>query len=195
VTHEAISSRVSVDGNAPLFNAGVFAVRFDRWRADNITGKIEEWIQLRDSIGSAMWNLATQPPMLLALYGRVQWIDTAWNTPPRRIDSTGKMQRAKLLHFVNNNKPWLLQPLASNASGAPLSLWLQTISQLDSPRCSIAYRFPTISRYSTIITAFNQSQSPTVNVKQSSSDFQSTFLTTSFGFIIGMTIATRRHQY
>ncbi|KAL8571961.1 hypothetical protein ACOMHN_026173 [Nucella lapillus] len=96
------------------FNAGVFVTNLSDWRQDNITAKLEHWLQLNSKeelYGNERGGGGAQPPMMLVFYDKYTAIDQLWNIhflgwTARISYSREFIQRAKLLHWSGRFKPW-----------------------------------------------------------------------------------------
>jgi lipopolysaccharide biosynthesis glycosyltransferase len=105
ITHGILKER-GIPVDAPTFNAGVLLLRLDRWRAQGVTGAAESVMRRQQK--EQLYQLGSQPPLLLALYGHTTALDTKWNvvglgylTDLRGLDD------AFLLHWNGPGKPWL----------------------------------------------------------------------------------------
>jgi lipopolysaccharide biosynthesis glycosyltransferase len=107
VNHDAIKARISIDPGAKTFNAGFMMFRFDRWRAERVTHQVEEWMALHEEFGDQMWTLGSQPPLLLTLYRRVEWVDEAWNFRAASIVTDERRHHASVIHWNGHYKPWM----------------------------------------------------------------------------------------
>jgi lipopolysaccharide biosynthesis glycosyltransferase len=145
VDHEAITSRVNVSADDPTFNAGFYVVRLDRWRRAGITKKLEDWMALNDANNGKLWSLNSQPPMLLALKDRVEWIDIEWNFAVRWLRDDDQRRAAKILHFSGSQKPWLRGAMSRKMSKSQNALadrmWHRTFDEALSHLCIVDWQF------------------------------------------------------
>ncbi|MBN3308699.1 GL8D1 protein, partial [Amia calva] len=97
------------------FNPGVFVANLTEWRLQNITNKIEKWMQLNvaeDLYSRTLAGSVTTPPLLIVFYKQHSTIDPMWHV--RHLGSAGAGNRyssqfvkaAKLLHWNGHFKPW-----------------------------------------------------------------------------------------
>eukprot|EP00439_Symbiodinium_sp_Y106_P013020 s880_g1.t3 len=97
-----------VPSSAPSFNAGVMVIDMRAWAELNVTGEVVAWA--RRNKNRDLWRHGSQPPLLLLLYDRVEWIADIWN-----VDGLGHygnrsselISKAKILHWTGPLKPWL----------------------------------------------------------------------------------------
>ncbi|OLP89964.1 Glycosyltransferase 8 domain-containing protein 1 [Symbiodinium microadriaticum] len=97
-----------VPSSAPSFNAGVMVIDMLAWAEHNVTGEVLAWA--RRNKNRDLWRHGSQPPLLLLLYDRVEWIADIWN-----VDGLGHygnrsselISKAKILHWTGPLKPWL----------------------------------------------------------------------------------------
>ncbi|ELU07130.1 hypothetical protein CAPTEDRAFT_44527, partial [Capitella teleta] len=111
--HPAIKER-NILPSACAFNAGMYVTDLDRWRQGNLTAELEYWIELntRENVyGNQQGGGGSQPPMMIALYGKFSVMDPLWHvrhlgwTAGARY-SRAFIQSAKLLHWNGSFKPW-----------------------------------------------------------------------------------------
>lgn len=96
-----------VNGSLIAFNAGVFVLHLRRWEEMNILDDVLYWIRANSQ--SYIYNLGSNPPLILGLAGRVEYIDKTWN-----VDGLGYKQRmpqktlaaGRILHWTGPKKPW-----------------------------------------------------------------------------------------
>eukprot|EP00913_Durusdinium_trenchii_P021812 g20494.t1 len=90
---------------APSFNAGVMVIDMKLWASGRPLFKWARQNKDRD-----LWRHGSQPPLLLLLYDRTEWIPDVWN-----VDGLGHgaprspelIRDAKILHWTGPLKPWL----------------------------------------------------------------------------------------
>ncbi|CAK8987748.1 Probable galacturonosyltransferase-like 10 (Galactinol synthase 8) (AtGolS8) (GolS-8) [Durusdinium trenchii] len=93
---------------APSFNAGVMVIDMKLWERLNVTNAVLKWA--RQNKDRDLWRHGSQPPLLLLLYDRTEWIPDVWN-----VDGLGHgaprspelIRDAKILHWTGPLKPWL----------------------------------------------------------------------------------------
>jgi hypothetical protein len=66
-----------IDGTRGSFNAGILLMNLAAWRDEHVTAQLEGWMHLRET--EPLWELGTQPPLLLVAYGRDARLDERWN--------------------------------------------------------------------------------------------------------------------
>jgi len=89
------------------FNAGVMVIDMVLWEQENVTDRVRELVQLNRA--GRFWRHGSQPPLLMLLYDRVEWLDESWN-----IDGLGYkrglridlLSKGKILHWTGPFKPW-----------------------------------------------------------------------------------------
>lgn len=87
------------NGSTCIFNRGVFVADFARWKEQRITDDIELWmLRYRKTEEPIYRSGLSQPPWLLALYGRYQRLGAEWNCPGAGRDA---FSREEHLHFVD----------------------------------------------------------------------------------------------
>lgn len=96
------------------FNVGVYVTDLDLWRKNNITEKLEYWMELNtkeEVYGNEKGGGGSQPPMMLVFHGKYTQMDPGWHI--RYLGwTTGTsytkefVKHAKLLHWNGHFKPW-----------------------------------------------------------------------------------------
>eukprot|EP00434_Breviolum_minutum_P023601 symbB.v1.2.020819.t1/scaffold1764.1/size104347/1 len=107
-----------VPSSAPSFNAGVMVIDMKRWEELKVTENVLLWA--RQNKDRDLWRHGSQPPLLLLLYDRVEWIPEVWN-----VDGLGHygyrspelIRDAKILHWTGPLKPWLSNGLRKDNRG------------------------------------------------------------------------------
>ncbi|XP_074279222.1 putative galacturonosyltransferase-like 1 [Silene latifolia] len=127
------------DRHACYFNTGVMVIDLNRWRANDYTRRIEEWMELQKKI--RIYNLGSLPPFLLVFAGNIVPVDHRWNQHGLGGDNFRGLCRdlhpgpVSLLHWSGKGKPWVRldknRPCPLDALWAPYDL-LQTPYTLDS---------------------------------------------------------------
>ncbi len=96
------------------FNAGVMLINLDRWRADNIEEKLFNFL----SADKSRLKLLDQTVLNIVLKDRVKILPMSWNwqfIPPILEDGCmlafkdeylSAYKNPKIIHFVNDYKPW-----------------------------------------------------------------------------------------
>lgn len=133
--HPAIK-KLNIQPTDCSFNAGMYVTDIDRWRAANLTEELEYWIELNTKehvYGNQKGGGGSQPPLMIALYGKFSVMDPLWHvrhlgryslaiwqfakqwlnhvcssigwTAGTRY-SRAFIKSAKLLHWNGNFKPW-----------------------------------------------------------------------------------------
>lgn len=115
-TQELFKERygITMKGKSPTFNAGVFVMNLRRWRDDRIVDEALYWMEAGRK--EHLWNLGTQPIMLLALYEKWQHLPRTWNHFGLGVSqeknhqagwwSIAKVTEGSILHFNGPLKPW-----------------------------------------------------------------------------------------
>eukprot|EP00045_Choanoeca_perplexa_P017331 m.249139 g.249139 ORF g.249139 m.249139 type:complete len:745 (+) comp17509_c1_seq1:2546-4780(+) len=97
----------SINLDQSSFNAGVLLLDLDAWRACKATNELRFWMEER--LKTPLWQLGTQPPILLLSYGRWTSLQPTWNVDGigYRGDLTEDIiKEAGILHWTGSNKPW-----------------------------------------------------------------------------------------
>lgn len=87
-------------------NAGVMLIDAKKWRQDNITKKLFEWIEANNE----KIVLHDQDILNAALENNIEYLDEKWNTLylTRSLDKNKeKWSSAKIIHYIDKKKPWL----------------------------------------------------------------------------------------
>ncbi|KAJ8602459.1 hypothetical protein CTAYLR_001293 [Chrysophaeum taylorii] len=100
------------------FNAGVMVMHLERWKLERFTEKIEYWIRWNEQI--PLYDLASNPPLVLAARGEFEHLDEGWNC--QRSHACWDAGNASALHWNGVNKPWNFQP--------PDAKWLRHVDQI-----------------------------------------------------------------
>ncbi|KAK9748359.1 hypothetical protein RND81_02G052100 [Saponaria officinalis] len=124
--------------HACYFNTGVMVIDLTRWRANDYTRQIEEWMELQKRI--RIYNLGSLPPFLLVFAGKIVPVDHRWNQHGLGGDNYRGLCRnlhpgpVSLLHWSGKGKPWVRldksRPCPLDALWAPYDL-LQSPFTLD----------------------------------------------------------------
>ncbi|KJE95478.1 glycosyltransferase 8 domain-containing protein 1 [Capsaspora owczarzaki ATCC 30864] len=107
-----------MDPSTCSFNAGVYVADLTEWKRQRMSKELEFWMELntRENVyGGEGSGGGSQPPMLLALYGRATELNPLWHV--RHLGWSGSyaytaefVKSAHLLHWNGAGKPWLLVP-------------------------------------------------------------------------------------
>ncbi|KAL9244144.1 hypothetical protein vseg_017950 [Gypsophila vaccaria] len=126
------------DRRACYFNTGVMVIDLTRWRANDYTRRIEEWMELQKRM--RIYELGSLPPFLLVFAGNIVAVDHRWNQHGLGGDNFRGLCRdlhpgpVSLLHWSGKGKPWVRldknRPCPLDALWAPYDL-LQTPFTLD----------------------------------------------------------------
>eukprot|EP00873_Tetraselmis_striata_P045269 jgi/Tetstr1/465533/TSEL_010202.t1 len=93
-----------------MYNTGVIVMDIDKLAHFDLGTKINEMYIEHEK--SNLWREGIQQPaFILALYHRIQSLDSLWNTTGlgrvKPIVSASKVNKAKILHWTGQRKPWL----------------------------------------------------------------------------------------
>jgi lipopolysaccharide biosynthesis glycosyltransferase len=100
------------------FNAGVYVVDLDKWRAQKLTKQIREIALMNRE--EKMYKLGSQAPLALAIgdnFERLPWIWNAKVSNFVRDDRQANKDDACILHWSGPEKPW-------EENGFHKDLWL-----------------------------------------------------------------------
>ena len=93
-------------GEGETFNAGVMVVDLDRWRARNVTAKVEKWAAL--NAREKIYGYGSQPPLQLAIGDNFERMDVDWNVGGFGGEANMTVKHcACLLHWNGARKYWL----------------------------------------------------------------------------------------
>ncbi|XP_054473162.1 glycosyltransferase 8 domain-containing protein 1 [Anoplopoma fimbria] len=107
--------KLGMRANTCSFNPGVIIANLTEWRNQNITGQLEQWMELNrqeDLYSKTLAESIVTPPLLIVFYKHHSTIDPMWHV--RHLGTTGAGNRyslqfvkaAKLLHWNGHYKPW-----------------------------------------------------------------------------------------
>ncbi|XP_019942612.1 glycosyltransferase 8 domain-containing protein 1 [Paralichthys olivaceus] len=107
--------KLGMRANTCSFNPGVILANLTEWKNQNITQRLEHWMELNtqeDLYSETMAESIITPPLLIVFYKRHSNIDPMWHV--RHLGNTGAGNRyspqfvkaAKLLHWNGHYKPW-----------------------------------------------------------------------------------------
>lgn len=116
-----------INNTLVAFNAGFLLVNLKRWQEEDVLQDIIYWIEANSN--GFVYNLGSNPPLVLGLAGRVEYLEGAWNVDGlgyRRHMPSRKLVAAKVLHWTGPKKPW-----NSNALPEYQKLW----QPLRQPEC------------------------------------------------------------
>jgi len=103
---------------SPSFNAGVMVINLKAWERANVTARVME--MAAQNTDRALWRHGSQPPLLLLLHDRVQWLHSSWNVDGlghSKQHAPGEVESAKIWHWTGPLKPWY-------ANGHHQDLWM-----------------------------------------------------------------------
>ncbi|KAJ8770799.1 hypothetical protein K2173_021446 [Erythroxylum novogranatense] len=89
----------------------VMVIDLERWRINDYTTKIVEWMELQKRI--RIYELGSLPPFLLVFAGNIAPVDRRWNQHGLGGDNFGGLCRdlhpgpVSLLHWSGKGKPWV----------------------------------------------------------------------------------------
>ena len=88
------------------FNAGVYFVNLDRWRAQGLTEKIRQ-LSLKNR-EYRYWRMGSQPPLALTIGENFEHLPLTWNVKMKTIDEREDMtlEDACVYHWSGPSKPW-----------------------------------------------------------------------------------------
>mmetsp|Transcript_31490 Transcript_31490/g.92355 ORF Transcript_31490/g.92355 Transcript_31490/m.92355 type:complete len:244 (+) Transcript_31490:663-1394(+) len=88
------------------FNAGVYFVNLDRWRAQGLTEKIRQ-LALKNR-EYRYWRMGSQPPLALTIGENFEHLPLTWNVKMKTIDEREDMslEDACVYHWSGPSKPW-----------------------------------------------------------------------------------------
>lgn len=87
------------------FNAGIMMIDLRRWKEERYTERIEYWIRWNEKL--PLYDLASNPPLVLAARGQFEHLDEAWNC--QKIHACWWAGNASAMHWNGVNKPWALK--------------------------------------------------------------------------------------
>lgn len=96
------------------FNAGVMVLDLKTWKRVDFTKQVEYWIRWNEQI--PLYDLASNPPLVLAARGRFEHLADEWNC--QRLMPCWSNGTARVLHWNGAVKPWF------NTSHEDTTLWL-----------------------------------------------------------------------
>merc|ERR1740122_843918 len=74
----------------------------------HVTSSVDAWA--KRNRGRELWRHGSQPPLLLLLHDRVEWLDETWNVDGlghQKNHSAERLTGARILHWTGPLKPWL----------------------------------------------------------------------------------------
>lgn len=104
-------------GTGPSFNAGVYAMNLDRWRAQNTTGAARD-VALRN-VKEHLYFYGSQPPLNIAVGDGFEHLPSGWNVKAAkagRFERKHDGERLCLTHYTGQDKPW-------NGKGYQIKEW------------------------------------------------------------------------
>ncbi|MCO5604809.1 hypothetical protein L7F22_058981 [Adiantum nelumboides] len=123
------------EGRTPCyFNTGVMIVDLLKWRQQNCTRKIEQWMEIQKD--RRIYELGSLPPYLLVFAGFVEPVEHRWNQHGLGGDNVKGSCRplhsgpVSLLHWSGEGKPWTrldsCQPCPLDSLWAPYDLFVNS---------------------------------------------------------------------
>ncbi|KAH7435769.1 hypothetical protein KP509_06G079200 [Ceratopteris richardii] len=120
-------------GRTPCyFNTGVMIIDLMKWRKENCTQKIEQWMEIQKD--RRIYELGSLPPFLLVFGGVVEPVEHRWNQHGLGGDYVKGSCRplhpgpVSLLHWSGKGKPWIRldsgEPCPLDALWAPYDLFV-----------------------------------------------------------------------
>eukprot|EP00250_Pteridium_aquilinum_P012393 c20700_g1_i1 orf=671-2137(+) len=116
------------------FNTGVMVIDLDKWRRQNCTKKIEQWMQVQKE--RRIYELGSLPPFLLVFAGSVEPVEHRWNQHGLGGDNVKGSCRplhpgpVSLLHWSGEGKPWSRldsrHPCPLDSLWAPFDLYVNS---------------------------------------------------------------------
>ncbi|KAK9113181.1 hypothetical protein Scep_020700 [Stephania cephalantha] len=141
-SNPALSLTFSSDRRARrpcYFNTGVMVIDLHRWRRQDYTKRIEEWMELQKRF--RIYELGSLPPFLLVFAGNIAPVDHRWNQHGLGGDNFRGLCRdlhpgpVSLLHWSGKGKPWARldanRPCPLDALWAPYDLLETQSTALD----------------------------------------------------------------
>lgn len=123
------------EGRTPCyFNTGVMIIDLKKWRQQNCTRKIEQWMEIQKD--RRIYELGSLPPYLLVFAGYVEPVEHRWNQHGLGGDNVKGSCRplhpgpVSLLHWSGEGKPWTRldsrQPCPLDSLWAPYDLFVNS---------------------------------------------------------------------
>lgn len=113
---------------APSFNAGIYVINLDIWRARNMTKSVRR-IAIKNN-KKHWYYLGSQPPLNIAVQSHFEPLPLSWNVKAKRIKPGFKTKKTGeavcLAHWTGPVKPW-------DGVGAYLSTW-EKYGNVSSPK-------------------------------------------------------------
>lgn len=120
-------------GRTPCyFNTGVMIIDLVKWRQQNFTKMIEQWMEVQKE--RRIYELGSLPPFLLVFAGSVEPVEHRWNQHGLGGDNVNGSCRplhpgpVSLLHWSGKGKPWARldsrQPCPLDSLWAPYDLYV-----------------------------------------------------------------------
>ncbi|KAI3734005.1 hypothetical protein L6452_13465 [Arctium lappa] len=113
------------------FNTGVMVIDLMKWRRDEVTEKLEKWMEIQKRY--RIYELGSLPPFLLVFAGDVEGVEHRWNQHGLGGDNVEGLCRdlhpgpVSLLHWSGKGKPWLrldsMRPCPLDQLWAPYDLF------------------------------------------------------------------------
>ena len=109
------------------FNAGIYVINLDNWRAQGISEKIRK-IALRNR-ETLIYKHGSQPPMAIAIEENFEHLPPTWNVAMSGVEEVNAqlLEEMCLMHWKGPFKPWN----KDNKKDYYVELWLQYGEQVD----------------------------------------------------------------
>jgi lipopolysaccharide biosynthesis glycosyltransferase len=109
------------------FNAGIYVINLDNWRAQGISEKIRQ-IALSNR-KTLIYKNGSQPPMAIAIEENFEHLPPTWNVAMSDVEEVNDqfMEETCLMHWNGPFKPWN----KDNRKDYHVELWLRYGEQID----------------------------------------------------------------
>eukprot|EP01062_Namystynia_karyoxenos_P023589 TRINITY_DN1912_c0_g1_i7.p1 TRINITY_DN1912_c0_g1~~TRINITY_DN1912_c0_g1_i7.p1 ORF type:complete len:369 (+),score=68.58 TRINITY_DN1912_c0_g1_i7:73-1179(+) len=110
--HEIVrSTKPQLHAAMPSFNAGVMVIDLRKWSQTNSTPLVEWWMR-QNKEHKGIYNLGSQPPLLLLFADTFEHLDPRWNVDGLGLRGSPRPGVAEvkggwLLHWSGAVKPWV----------------------------------------------------------------------------------------
>ena len=90
------------------FNAGIYVMNLDNWRAQGLTDKIRQ-IARDNAHGPLLYKNGSQPPMAIAIGASFEHLDECWNVAMAQVEEINDefWSNTCLMHWNGPYKPWI----------------------------------------------------------------------------------------
>ncbi|KAF3338154.1 putative galacturonosyltransferase 6 isoform X3 [Carex littledalei] len=98
------------DGDTCIWAFGMNLFNLDEWRRHDLTDSFHKWLQLGKE--RQLWSGGTLPIGQMVFYNHTIALDRSWHLfglgqPNFRLVSEHELEKAAVLHYNGNRKPWL----------------------------------------------------------------------------------------